>query len=159
MYAVARLSGYVEEVGFRAWVSRDIAAALGVRLGDGIRLESKTGLSAARVAEIRDDVKAGVLLSVDAYMAVSGFRTLLVKRLPRVYEAVEVAVGVETAKPIDVERLMHLLNLMVAYRVPVFSNFAGFLQAEDGGWVRLVVKAVSPREPAYLSKETRIHVR
>ena len=38
MYAVARLSGYVEEVGFRAWVSRDIAAALGVRLGDGIRL-------------------------------------------------------------------------------------------------------------------------
>jgi hypothetical protein len=48
---------------------------------------------------------------------------------------------------------------MVAYRVPVFSNFAGFLQAEDGGWVRLVVKAVSPREPAYLSKGTRIHVR
>jgi hypothetical protein len=61
-------------------------------------------------------------------MAVSGFRTLLVKRLPRVYEAVEAAVGVETAKPIDVEKLMQLLNLMVAYRVPVFSNFAGFLQ-------------------------------
>ncbi len=159
MYAVARLSGYVEEVGFKAWVGRDIAAALGVRLGDGIKLESKTGVSAARVVEVRDDVKAGVLLSVDAYMAVSGFRTVLVKRLPRVYEAEEVAIGVEAARPIDVERLMQLVNLMVAYRVPVFTNFAGFLQAEDGRWVRLIVKAVSPRDPAYLSKETRIHVK
>ncbi len=159
MYAIARLSGYVEEVGFKAWVGRDIAAALGVRLGEGIKLESKTGVSAARVVEVRDDVKAGVLLSVDAYMAVSGFRTVLVKRLPRVYEAEEVAIGVEAARPIDVERLMQLVNLMVAYRVPVFTNFAGFLQAEDGRWVRLIVKAVSPREPAYLSKETRIHVK
>lgn len=159
MYAVARLSGYVEEVGFKAWVGRDIAAALGVRLGDGIRLESKTGVSAARVVEVRNDVMAEVLLSIDAYMAVSGFRTVLVKRLPRVYKAEEVAVGVEAAKPIDVEKLTQLANLMVAYRVPVFTNFAGFLQAEDGGWVRLIVKAVSPREPAYLSKETRIHVR
>jgi len=159
MYAVAKLSGYVEEVGFRAWIGRDVAAALGVRPGDGLRLESKTGASAARVVEVRDDVKAGVLLSVDAYMAVSGFRTVLVKRLPRVYEAEEVTVGVETMRPIDVDKLMQLLNLMVAYRVPVFTSFAGFLQAEDGGWVRLTVKAVSPREPAYLSKETRIHVR
>ncbi len=159
MYAIARLSGYVEEVGFKAWVGRDIAAALGVRLGEGIKLESKTGVSAARVVEVRDDVKAGVLLSVDAYMAVSGFRTVLVKRLPRVYEAEEVAIGVEAARPIDVERLMQLVNLMVAYRVPVFTNFAGFLQAEDGRWVRLIVKAVSPREPAYLSKDTRIHVK
>jgi len=159
MYAVARLHGYVEEVGFKAWVGRDIAVALGVRLGEGIKLESKTGVSAARVVEVRDDVKAGVLLSVDAYMAVSGFRTVLVKRLPRVYEAEEVAIGVEAARPIDVERLMQLVNLMVAYRVPVFTNFAGFLQAEDGRWVRLIVKAVSPREPAYLSKETRIHVK
>ncbi len=159
MYAIARLSGYVEEVGFKAWVGRDIAVALGVRLGEGIKLESKTGVSAARVVEVRDDVKAGVLLSVDAYMAVSGFRTVLVKRLPRVYEAEEVAIGVEAARPIDVERLMQLVNLMVAYRVPVFTNFAGFLQAEDGRWVRLIVKAVSPREPAYLSKETRIHVK
>jgi predicted molibdopterin-dependent oxidoreductase YjgC len=132
MYAVARLSGYVEEVGFRAWVSRDIAAALGVRLGDGIRLESKTGLSAARVVEIRDDVKAGVLLSVDAYMAVSGFRTLLVKRLPRVYEAEEVAVGVETAKPIDVEKLTQLLNLMVAYRCRCLATSPGSSRRKTG---------------------------
>ncbi|MEM4492465.1 MAG: molybdopterin-binding protein, partial [Pyrobaculum sp.] len=40
MYAVARLYGVVEEVGFKARLGADIARALGVRLGDGIRVES-----------------------------------------------------------------------------------------------------------------------
>jgi len=159
MYAVARLHGYVEEVGFKAWVGRDIASALGVRLGEGIRVESKTGTSSARVVEVREDVKAGLLLSVDAYMAVSGFRTVLIKRLHRVYEAESVSVGVESVRPIELGRFMQLINLMVAYRVPVFTNFAGFLQAEDGSWVRLTVKAVTPREPAYISRETKIFLR
>jgi hypothetical protein len=159
MYAVARLSGYVEEVGFKAWVGRDIASALGVRLGDGIKVESKSGASAARVVEVRDDVRAGVVLTLDVYMAVSGFRTILVKRLSRVYEAETVAVGIEAARPLDVDELMRLVHLMTAYRVPVFTNFAGYLQTEKRDWIRVTVKSVTPREPAYVSKETKIFVR
>ena len=48
---------------------------------------------------------------------------------------------------------------MVAYRVPVFSGFTGYLQTERSQWVKVVVKEVSPREPAYLSKETKILIR
>lgn len=159
MYAIARLYGYVEEVGFRAWLSSDIAKALGVRVGEGVRLESKLGSSAARVVDVRDDVKAGVYLTLDVYMAVSGFRTVLIKRLPRVFEADAVALGVETQSPVEVDDVLSLVHLMVAYRVPVFSGFTGYLQTERSQWVKVVVKEVSPREPAYLSRETKVLVR
>ncbi|MEM1614966.1 MAG: molybdopterin-binding protein [Pyrobaculum sp.] len=159
MYAVARLYGYVEELGFKAWLSTDVAKALGIRPGDGVRLESKAGASAARVVDYRDDVKAAVLLTLDAYMAVSGLRTVLLKKLPRVFEAEAVALGVEASKSLDVDTLTGMINILVAYRVPVFTGFAGFVQAEDGTWTKLLVKGVSPREPAYLTRETRIYVR
>ncbi|MGB9705104.1 MAG: molybdopterin-binding protein [Pyrobaculum sp.] len=159
MYAVARLYGYTEEVGFKAWLGVDLARALGVRVGDGLRIESKAGVSSARVVEVVETVKAGLLLTVDVYMAVSGFRTVLIKRLSRVYEAGSVAMGVEAARSLDVDQLMRLVNLMVVYRVPVFTNFTGFVQAEDGSWVKLLVREISPREPAYVSKETKIFIR
>ncbi|MFN3803439.1 MAG: molybdopterin-binding protein [Pyrobaculum sp.] len=159
MYAIARLFGYVEEVGFKAWLSQDMAKALGVRLGDGIRLESKSGVSSARVVGMRDDVKAGLVLTLDAYMAVSGLRTVLIKRLARVFDAELITVGIESRDPLDVDQLSSLLNVMVAFRVPVFTDFTGFIQTEAGRWVRLTVKGVSPREPAYVSKATKIYVR
>ncbi|ABL88446.1 conserved hypothetical protein [Pyrobaculum islandicum DSM 4184] len=159
MYAVARLYGYTEEIGFKAWISRDIAMALGVKVGDGIRVESKTGVSSARVVEVRDDTKAGLFLSLDVYMAVAGLRTVLVKKLPRVFEAQSISLGVETAQSVNIEQLTALINLLIAYRVPVFTNFSGFLQDVDGRWIRIVVKEVSPREPAYMSRETKIFVK
>ena len=159
MYAVARLYGVGEEVGFKARLGADIARALGVRLGDGIRVESKVGVSSARVVEVREDIKAGVVVSADVYMAVSGFRTVLVRRFGRVYEADSISLGFETARPIDAEDVVRLVNLLVAYRVPVFANFSGFLQTGSGEWVKMVVKEVSPREPAYLTKETKVFVR
>lgn len=157
MYAIARLGGYIEELGFKAMLARDIANALGMRVGDVIRLESKMGLSAARVVEIRDDIKAQVILSLDAYMAVSGLRTVLIKKLPRVYEAEGATIGIEGQ--IDVGQIAALLNVLVAYRVPIFSNFGGYVQLEDRRWVKVVVKEVRPREPAYLSRETRLYIR
>ncbi|ACB39170.1 molybdopterin-binding protein [Pyrobaculum neutrophilum] len=157
MYAVARLYGYSEEAGFKAWVGRDLATALGLRVGDGIRVETKSGASSARIAEVRDDVKAGVVLSIDVYMAVAGFRTVLLKKLSRAFEAHAVSLGV--AQPIDVEQLAELVNVLIAYRVPVFTNFMGYVQGAGGRWIRISIKEVSPREPAYLSRETKIHVR
>ncbi|WP_309544062.1 hypothetical protein [Pyrobaculum aerophilum] len=159
VYAVARLHGYREETGFKAWVGVDLAKALGIRVGDGVRVESKSGVSSARVAGVSEEIRAGVLLTLDVYMAVSGFRTVLLKKLNRVYEAESAAIGIESMRVLDAEQLMRLINIVVAYRVPVFTNFTGFLQTDDGAWVKLIIKGVSPREPAYLSKETKIWIR
>lgn len=158
MYAIARLQGYVEELGFRAWLSRDLANALSVKIGDGLRVESKAGSSSARVVGIREDVKAGVVLSLDVYMAVRGLHTVLIKKFQRVYEADEVSIGFEAESPIDLGDVSQLINLLIAYRVPLYTKFIGFLQTEGGNWIRLMVNEISPREPAYLSKETKINL-
>lgn len=158
MYAIARLHGYVEELGFKAWISRDFAKALSIRIGDNLRVESKAGSSSARVVDIKDEIKAGIILSIDAYLAVRGFNTVLIKKLARVYEAEEVAMSFEANPPIGLDDLSQLLNLLIAYRVPIYTNFTGFLQKEDGNWVRLNINGVSPREPAYMSKDTKIHL-
>ena len=53
-----------------------------------------------------------VLVSLVFAMAVSGFRTVLVKRLPRVFEADAVALGVETQSPVEVDDVLSLVHLM-----------------------------------------------
>ncbi len=158
MYGIAKLHGYVEEIGYKAWISQDIAKALGIRVGDGVKLESKSGVSSARVAGLRDDIKAGVVLTLDVYMAVSGFRTILVKRLSRIFDAETISIGIESTEPLDVDQLITTINVIVAFKVPIFTHFAGYVQTEVGKWVKIAVKNVTPREPAYVSKSTKVYV-
>ncbi|MEZ0247643.1 MAG: molybdopterin-binding protein [Thermoproteus sp.] len=154
MYALVRLRGYIEDVGFRAVVSSDVAQALGLKVGDAVKLESPDGASGARIARVDGSMKSGIAVTSDIYMALGGrSRAVLLKKVERSFEATAVRLGVVADTPLTLEELKGALSAVASARVPVFSNFVGFLYTPKG-WVKVVVKRVEPREPAYISTET-----
>ncbi len=158
MHALVRLRGYLEELGFRAVVSNDVAEALGLRIGDAVRIESPDGASGARIAEVDRSMKSGVVVTADVYMALGGrARAVLLRKIERAFEASRVRLAVVADTPISADRLKAVVSAVASARVPVFTNFAGYLYTSEG-WVKVVVKNVEPREPAYVSYATLISV-
>lgn len=154
MYALVRLRGYMEDVGFRVIVSNDVAEALGLRVGDAVKLETPDGSSGGRVASVERTSKSGILVTADIYMALGGrSRAVLLKRIDRAYEASSVRLGLSAEATLNVEELKTALRAFAFARVPVFTNFTGFLYTQKG-WVKVTIKGVEPREPAYISTLT-----
>ncbi len=153
-----RLRGYLEELGFRAVVSSDVAQALGLKIGDAVKIESPDGATSARIADVERSMKSGVSVTADVYMALGGrARAVLLKRIERAYEASRVRLALQADAPISEGELKAAISAVVSARIPVFTSFAGFLYTRSG-WVKLVVKGVEPREPAYVSYETAFSV-
>lgn len=158
MHALVRLRGYLEELGFRAVVSNDVAQALGLKVGDAVKIESPDGATSARIAEVDRSMKSGVLVTADVYMALGGrARAVLLKRIERIYEASRVRIVLQAEAPISASELRAVMSAVASARVPVFASFAGFLYTNNG-WVKVVVREVEPREPAYVSYETAVSV-
>lgn len=150
-----RLRGYVEGVGYRIVAAGDVAAALGLRVGDAVRLEAPGGSSGARVSSITKELKSAILATADLYMALGGrSRAVLMRRIDRAFEAAAVKIGISSDAPLSAEEVRGLISSISAARVPVFANFTGYFYT-GRGWAKLIVKAVEPREPAYISTETR----
>jgi len=158
VYALVRLRGEMEGVGFRAAVSGDVAQALGLKVGDAVRIESPDGASGARIVEVDRSMRSGVSVTADVYAALGGrARAVLLRRIDRAYEARRVRLAVSSEAPISAEELRAAVSAVAAARVPVFTSFAGFVYT-GGGWIKVVVKAVEPREPAYIYHSTAISV-
>ncbi|MGC9170515.1 MAG: molybdopterin-binding protein [Thermoproteus sp.] len=159
MYALVRLRGEIEGVGFKAVVSGDVAQALGLRIGDAVRIESPDGFSGARVVEIDRAMKSGLLVTSDVYIALGRrARAVLLKKIERAFEASRIELALGTDAPISSEELRAVISAIASARVPVFAKFTGYLYA-GGGWVRVFVKGVEPREPAYISYDTAVSLR
>ncbi|MFB6489963.1 MAG: molybdopterin-binding protein [Thermoproteus sp. AZ2] len=158
MYALVRLRGYVEGVGYRAVVASDVADALGLKVGDAVRLEAPDGSSSARISAISKDLKSGIMVTADVYMALGAKnRAVLLKKVERAFEAKVVRIGVASDAPLNVEEVKRALSFISSSRIPIFTNFAGYFYT-DRGWAKIVIKAVEPREPAYISASTLAHL-
>lgn len=154
MYALVRLKGYVEGIGYRAVVASDVANALGLKVGDAVRLEAPEGSSSARISAISRELRSSIMVTTDVYMALGAKnRAVLLRKVERAFEARVVRVGVASDTPLGVEEVKRLLSFISSSRVPVFTNFAGYFYT-DRGWAKIVIKAVEPREPAYISAST-----